>query len=119
MWASTPTPECAGACGFAENPHKICNCLLQDLSDSAAPSHLHLKGEAHTGDSLGRSRAGTQHNPSAASGQMPFGCAGVAFMELRSDYFLQRQRKVTICARVQPASGLKVVAVVPAVMPFW
>ncbi len=75
--------------------------------------------EAHTGDSLGRSRAGTQHNPSAASGQMPFGCAGVAFMELRSDYFLQRQRKVTICARVQPASGLKVVAVVPAVMPFW
>ncbi len=50
MWASTPTPECADACGFAENPYKkICNFLLQDLSDSAAPSRLPLKGEAHTG----------------------------------------------------------------------
>ena len=44
MWASTPTSECAGACGFAEDLHKICNCLPHDLSDSAAPSHLPLKG---------------------------------------------------------------------------
>lgn len=33
-------------------------------------------------------------------------------------YFLQRQRKVTIWARVQGASGEKVVAVVPEVMFF-
>ena len=38
MWASTPTSECAGACGFAENLHKICNCLLRDLSVSCADS---------------------------------------------------------------------------------
>ena len=30
----------------------------------------------------------------------------------------QRYRKVTLCARVQSASGLKVVAEVPLVMPF-
>ena len=33
-------------------------------------------------------------------------------------YFMQRYRKVTIWARVQFALGLKVVAVVPAVIPF-
>ena len=45
MWASTPTPECADACGFAENPYKIiCNFLLQDLSDSASPSRLPFQG---------------------------------------------------------------------------
>ena len=35
---------------------------------------------------------------------------------MSAGHFLQRQRKVTICALVQSASGLKVVLVVPLVM---
>ena len=55
---------------------------------------------------------------SAASGQKarPLRCPMFAYGFMSAAYFLQRQRKVTICALVQSASGLNVVLVVPLVM---
>lgn len=55
---------------------------------------------------------------SAASGQKarPLRCPMFAYGLMSAAYFLQRQRKVTICALVQSASGLNVVLVVPSVM---
>ena len=55
---------------------------------------------------------------SAASGQKarPLRCPIFAYGFMSAAYFLQRQRKVTICALVQSASGLNVVLVVPSVM---
>ena len=55
---------------------------------------------------------------SAASGQKarPLRCPMFAYVVMSASYFLQRQRKVTICALVQSASGLNVVLVVPLVM---
>ena len=55
---------------------------------------------------------------SAASGQKarPLRCPMFAYGFMSAGHFLQRQRKVTICALVQSASGLKVVLVVPLVM---
>ena len=56
---------------------------------------------------------------SAASGQKarPLRCPMFAYGFMSAAYFLQRQRKVTICALVQSASGLNFVAVVPLVIP--
>ena len=48
-----------------------------------------------------------------AYGVMP---AALMFSRMSAGHFLQRQRKVTICALVQSASGLNVVLVVPLVM---
>lgn len=42
--------------------------------------------------------------------------AALLLGRMSAAYFLQRQRKVTICALVQSASGLNVVLVVPLVM---
>ena len=42
--------------------------------------------------------------------------AALMFSRMSAVHFLQRQRKVTICALVQSASGLNVVLVVPLVM---
>ena len=55
---------------------------------------------------------------SAASGQKarPLRCPMFAYGFMSAAYFLQRQRKVTIRALVQSASGLKVVLAVPLVM---
>ena len=55
---------------------------------------------------------------SAASGQKarPLRCPMFAYVVMSAAYFLQRQRKVTICALVQSASGLNVVLVDPLVM---
>ena len=64
---------------------------------------------------------------SAASGRdaRPLRCPMFAYVvmsavlllgRMSAAYFLQRQRKVTICALVQSASGLNVVLVVPLVM---
>ena len=55
---------------------------------------------------------------SAASGSKarPLRCLMFAYGVMPAAYFLQRQRKVTICALVQSASGLNVVLVVPWVM---
>ena len=60
---------------------------------------------------------------SAASRQKPVRCAvryllmwSLLLDRMSADHFLQRQRKVTICALVQSASGLKVVLVVPLAM---
>ncbi len=55
---------------------------------------------------------------SAASGSKvrPLRCLMFAYGVMPAAYFLQRQRKVTICALVQSASGLNVVLVVPLVM---
>ena len=56
---------------------------------------------------------------SAASGQKarPLRCPMFAYVVMSASYFLQRQRKVTICALVQSASGLNFIAVVPLVIP--
>ena len=51
--------------------------------------------------------------PMFAYGVMP---AALMFSRMSAGHFLQRQRKVTICALVQSASGLNVVLVVPLVM---
>ena len=51
--------------------------------------------------------------PMFAYGVMP---AALMFSRMSAGHFLQRQRKVTICALVQSASGLNVVLVVPSVM---
>ena len=55
---------------------------------------------------------------SAASGSKarPLRCLMFTYGFMSAAYFLQRQRKVTICALVQSASGLNVVLVVPLVM---
>ena len=55
---------------------------------------------------------------SAASGQKarPLRCPMFAYGFMSASYFLQRQRKVTICALVQSALRLNVVLVVPLVM---
>ena len=55
---------------------------------------------------------------SAASGQKarPLRCPMFAYGVTSAAYFLQRQRKVTICALVQSASGLNIVLVVPFVI---
>ena len=50
-----------------------------------------------------------------AYGIMP---AALMFSRMSAVHFLQRQRKVTICARVQLVSGLNAVSLVPLVMPF-
>ena len=42
--------------------------------------------------------------------------AALMFSRMSAGHFLQRQRKVTICALVQSALGLNVVLVVPWVM---
>ena len=52
--------------------------------------------------------------PMFAYGVMP---AALMFSRMSAGHFLQRQRKVTICALVQSASGLNFVAVVPLVIP--
>ena len=44
--------------------------------------------------------------------------AALMFSRMSAVHFLQRQRKVTICALVQSASGLNVVLVVPLAMTF-
>ena len=56
---------------------------------------------------------------SAASGSKahPLRCLMFAYGVMSAAYFLQRQRKVTICALVQSASGLNFIAVVPLVIP--
>ena len=56
---------------------------------------------------------------SAASGSKarPLRCLMFAYGVMPAAYFLQRQRKVTICALVQSASGLSFIAVVPLVIP--
>ena len=56
---------------------------------------------------------------SAASGQKarPLRCPMFAYGVMSAAYFLQRQRKVTICALVQSAPGLNFIAVVPLVIP--
>ena len=56
---------------------------------------------------------------SAASRQKarPLRCPMFAYVVMSATYFLQRQRKVTICALVQSASGLNFIAVVPLVIP--
>ena len=51
--------------------------------------------------------------PMFAYGVMP---VALMFSRMSAVHFLQRQRKVTICALVQSASGLNVVLVVPLVM---
>ena len=51
--------------------------------------------------------------PMFAYGVMP---AALMFSRMSAGHFLQRQRKVTICALVQSALGLNVVLVVPLVM---
>ena len=51
--------------------------------------------------------------PMFAYGVMP---AALMLSRMSAVHFLQRQRKVTICALVQSASGLNVVLVVPLVM---
>ena len=55
---------------------------------------------------------------SAASRQKarPLRCPMFAYGVMSASYFLQRQRRATICALVQSALGLKVVLVVPLVM---
>ena len=55
---------------------------------------------------------------SAASGQKarPLRCPMFAYVVMSASYFLQRQRKVTICALVQSALGLNIVLVVPFVI---
>ena len=55
---------------------------------------------------------------SAASRQKvrPLRCLMFTYKVMSAAYFLQRQRKVTICALVQSALGLNVVLVVPLVM---
>ena len=55
---------------------------------------------------------------SAASGQKarPLRCPMLAYVVMSASYFLQRQRKVTICALVQSALGLNIVLVVPFVI---
>ena len=55
---------------------------------------------------------------SAASGRKacPLRCFVFAYLVMSAVHFLQRQRKVTICALVQSASGLNVVLVVPLVI---
>ena len=57
---------------------------------------------------------------SAASRQKarPLRCPMFAYVVMSATYFLQRQRKVTICALVQVSLGLNVVSLVPLVMPF-
>ena len=47
----------------------------------------------------------------------PLRCPMFAYVVMSATYFLQRQRKVTICALVQSASGLNFIAVVPLVIP--
>ena len=56
---------------------------------------------------------------SAASRQKarPLRCPMFAYVVMSAAYFLLRQRKVTICALVQSASGLNFIAVVPLVIP--
>ena len=56
---------------------------------------------------------------SAASGQKtrPLRCPLFAYRFMSAGHFLQRQRKVTICALAQSASGLNFIAVVPLVIP--
>ena len=46
----------------------------------------------------------------------PLRCFVFAYLVMSAGHFLQRQRKVTICALVQSASGLNVVLVVPLVI---
>ncbi len=55
---------------------------------------------------------------SAASGSKarPLRCLMFAYGVMPAAYFLQRQRKVTICDLVQSVLGLNVVLVVPLVM---
>ena len=55
---------------------------------------------------------------SAVSGRKacPLRCFVFAYLVMSAVHFLQRQRKVTICALVQSASGLNVVLVVPLVI---
>ena len=55
---------------------------------------------------------------SAASGRdaRALRCPMFAYVVMPAAYFLQRQRKVTICALVQSASGLNIVWVVPFVI---
>ena len=56
---------------------------------------------------------------SAASRQKtrPLRCPMFAYGVMSASYFLQRQRKATICALVQSALGLNFIAVVPLVIP--
>ena len=49
-----------------------------------------------------------------AYGVMP---AALMFSRMSAGHFLQRQRKVTICARVHVAFGAKQVLLTPFVMP--
>ena len=81
--------------GAAQNVNTI--CFLRRKENSAAS----------------RQKARPLRCPMFAYGVMP---AALMFSRMSAVHFLQRQRKVTICALVQSASGLKVVLVVPLVM---
>ena len=51
-------------------------------------------------------------------GRGGYAAAFVLFLEsMPGNYFMQRQMRVTICARVQMPSGSKVTALVPLVTP--
>ncbi len=81
--------------GAAQNVNTI--CFLRRKENSAAS----------------RQKARPLRCPMFAYGVMP---VALMFSRMSAVHFLQRQRKVTICALVQSASGLKVVLVVPLVM---
>ena len=81
--------------GAAQNVNTI--CFLRRKENSAAS----------------RQKARPLRCPMFAYGVMP---AALMFSRRSAVHFLQRQRKVTICALLQSASGLNVVLVVPLVM---
>lgn len=81
--------------GAAQNVNTI--CFLRRKENSAASWK----------------KTGPLRCPMFAYGVMP---AALMFSRISAGHFLQRQRKVTICALVQSASGLNVVLVVPSVM---
>ena len=81
--------------GAAQNVNTI--CFLRRKENSAAS----------------RQKARPLRCPMFAYGVMP---VALMFSRMSAVHFLQRQRKVTICALVQSASGLNVVLVVPLVM---
>ena len=81
--------------GAAQNVNTI--CFLRRKENSAASGQ----------------KARPLRCPMFAYGVMP---VALMFSRMSAVHFLQRQRKVTICALVQSASGLNVVLVVPLVM---
>ncbi len=82
--------------GAAQNVNTI--CFLRRKENSAAS----------------RQKARPLRCPMFAYGVMP---VALMFSRMSAGHFLQSQRKVTICALVQSASGLNFIAVVPLVIP--